>query len=252
MQITQSQLKQVKNHNFTKELKDFEYETKFNIRGAATSLEVLRKIRACFRGNKFTLIPIKGGDKLITKVIFYTNKQAEYSLFKYRGARMLKVKKHKVVKIHPKISIFKNSEELLIDRHDFLTKLKNVRQRFRRHKYQLVNLDKVLEKLKADKQTKYGGKMTKVRVKDFVLDTNGRIYSVAITFCSSGNKVQKQLEVEYAGYIKGVGKFRMNSEKEVIQGVLGLSEYIYKCLSKMLKPSTERKFEFVKRASPEI
>jgi len=70
--LSPKKLAQVKKHDFTKELKDFEYETKFDIQdNKLGSLEVLKKIRRCFDGNKrFILCEIKGGDKLLTRVSF--------------------------------------------------------------------------------------------------------------------------------------------------------------------------------------
>ena len=162
---------------------------------------------------------------------------------------MLKVKKHKIIK-RAGFRVFKNIESLLIDRKDFADKLARYRRRFRRHDYHLIDLDKKLNELKKDRRTKKIGKMVKVRVKDFVLDAfDGRIYAVAVTFCGSGSKVQKQLEVEYSGYISSFPKFRMGGEKEVVTGVVALSKFIYKGSSDILRPSVERKFEFVKNNS---
>lgn len=253
MQIVLSpkNLSQIKRHDFTKELKDFEYETKFDIRNSGLdSLGILKKIRDCFKNNqRFILCEISGGDKLLTSVTFFFGDNTEYSLFRYRGARMVKVKRHKIIKGAP-FKIFKNDEQLIIDKDDFSKKLKKLRHRFKRHNYRLLNLDKFLKEKSS--LTKIG-KMVKNRVKDFVFDArDGRIYAVAITFCKSKNKVQKQLEIEYAGYLLGYRNKKQDSEKQVIAGVQELSQYIYRHFPKMLKPSTERKFEFVKKASPEI
>lgn len=44
---------QIKKHDFTKDLKDFKYEIKFDIKdNKFSSLEVLKKSRRCFDGNK--------------------------------------------------------------------------------------------------------------------------------------------------------------------------------------------------------
>lgn len=249
--LSPKKLAQIKKHDFTKELKDFEYETKFDIQNSKLDgMGVLKKIRGCFKNNqRFILCEIKGGDKLLTRVSFFFGDNTEYSLFRYRGARMVKVKRHKIIKGTP-FRIFKNDEQLIIDKDDFSKKLNKLQHRFKRHNYRLVNLDGFLKEKSSLIEV---GEMVKNRVKDFVFDArDGRIYAVAITFCKSKNKVQKQLEIEYAGYLPGSRNKKQGSEKQVIAGVQELSQYIYKCFPKMLKSSIERKFEFVKRASPEI
>ncbi len=249
--LSTKKLAQVKKHDFTKELKDFEYETKFDIQdNKLGSLEVLKKIRRCFDGNKrFILCEIKGGDKLLTRVSFFFGNNTEYSLFRYRGARMVKMKKHKIVKGAP-FRIFKNVEQLIIDKDDFSKKLSKVKHRFKRHNYRLVNLDKFL---KEKSSLVHIGEMVKNRVKDFVFDaSDGRIYAVAVTFCRSRDKIQKQLEIEYAGYLPSFKSKRQGAEKQVIAGVQEVSQYIYSHFPKILRSSVEKKFEFVKRASPEI
>ena len=245
-------LKTMRRHDFTKELKDFEYETKFDVRNARLgSLEILKKIRGCFKNkSQFLLCEIAGGDKLLTRVLFFVMDGTEYSLFKYRGARMLKVKKHRIIKWRG-FNVFKNDERLIIDRNDFTKKLKRFRYRFRRHKYNLADLGKLLGKNST--RLNYSGEMIKERVKDFVLNTSdGRIYAVSVSFCRSGNKTQKQLEIEYAGYAPGFGNLRKGSEKQVVSGVGELSKYIYERFPKLLKPSRERKFDFVKRMRKKV
>lgn len=249
--MSPKKLAQIKKHDFTKELKDFEYETKFDIYGnKLDSLGVLKKIRGCFKNKqRFILCEIKGGDKLLTRVSFFFGDKTEYSLFRYRGIRMVKVKRHKIINGTP-FSIFKNDEQLIIDKDDFSKKLNRLQHRFKRHNYHLVNLG---EFLKEKSSLINVGEMVKNRVKDFVFDVrSGRIYAVAITFCKSKNKVQKQLEIEYAGYFPGFKNSRRNVEKQVIAGVQELSQYIYNHFPAILKPSVERKFEFVKRNNPKI
>jgi len=244
--LSPKQLAQIKKHDFTKELKDFEYETKFDIyNNTLGSLGILKKIRRCFRNNqRFIICEIKGGDKLLTRVSFFCEDNTEYSLFKYRGARMVKIKRHRVIKGTP-FRIFKNDEQLVIDKDDFSKKLRKIRHRFKRHNYRLVDLDKFVKEKSSLINV---GEMMKNRVKDFIFDAlDGRIYAVAITFCKSKNKVQKQLEIEYAGYLPEFKNKIQGDEKQVIAGVQELSQYIYKHFPKILRPSIERKFEFVKR-----
>ena len=249
--LSSKKLAQIQKHNFTKELKNFEYETKFDIKNKKfNSLEILKKIRRCFENNqRFILCEVKSGDKLLTRTAFFFRDNTEYSLFRYRGARMVKVKKHRIIKGIP-FRIFKNDEQLIIDKNDFSEKLSKIKHRFKRHNYKLVNLDKFSREKSS---LVYIGEMVKYRVKDFVFDTtDGRIYAVAITFCKSKNKIQKQLEIEYAGYLSGFGDKKQSTEKQVIAGVQNLSKYIYNHFPKMLKPSVERKFKFVKSVSLKI
>jgi hypothetical protein len=251
MAISHKNFAQIQKHDFTKEIKDFEYETKFDIHGSKLgSFGVLNKIRGCFKNNqRFILCKVNGGDKLLTLVSFFFGDKTEYSLFRYRGARMVKVKRHRIINGTP-FRIFKNDEQLIIDKDDFSKKLNRLQHRFKRHNYRLVNLDNFLKERASLIDV---GEMVKNRVKDFVFDPrDGKIYAVAITFCESKNKVQKQLEIEYAGYLPGVKNKRLDIEKQVVAGVQELSQYIYKHFPKMLKPSIERKFEFVKMASDKI
>jgi len=221
-------ISQIIKHDFTKEFKNFEYEVKFDIKGKNPDLfGCLKKIERCFDGDsRFIPHKIRGGDKLITQAVFYEKNGIEYSYFKYRDAKMLKVKKHSIIKTK---------------------KLQHLHHRFKRHNYFLTDLKVRLKKLVLSAE--YTGNMVKTRVKDFVLDAcDGRIYAVAVTFCTSRNKIQKQFEIEYAGYVPGFRGFKKNNKKQIIYGLLGLSNYIYKCIPKILQPSVERKFEFIKKA----
>ena len=142
-------LARVKSHEFTKEFKNFEFETKFDLtkRVKLNASNFLRKIEKRFTaGSNFILCKVRGGDKLVTKVAFFAKGNVEYSFFKYRGARMLKVKKHKIIKGIP-FNIFKNVEQLLIDKEDFAKKLSRFRRRFRKHKYFLVDVKEKIKRL---------------------------------------------------------------------------------------------------------
>ncbi len=244
--LTKKDLAQVIKHDFTKELKDFEYETKFDISNKKlTSFQILKKIRSCFKNTEdYQLCEIKNGDKLLTKVSFFISDKIEYSTFIYRGARMVKIKHHKIINGKP-FKIFKNDEKLIIDKGDFNTKLNDLKHRFKRHNHTLVNLDSFLSK---QKKLVSIGQMTKERVKDFVVDLNdGRIYAIAISFCYSNGIVQKQLEIEYSGFLPSYNRPRKSgTEKEVIKGVQEVSNYIYQKFPKLFIPSIERKFSFVK------
>ena len=87
--------------------------------------------------------------------------------------------------------------------------------------------------------------MIKTRVKDFILDLkDGRIYSVCISFCKCRNNIQRQLEIEYSGYLDGFKRIN-NNEKQIINQTLQLSKFIYDKTSLSLEPTIERKFDFV-------
>lgn len=242
-------IKQIRRHDFTKELKEIEYETKFDIQSETDDcFTVLKKIRECFRdAREFLLCKIRNGDALSTHVVFFTENALEYSLFLYRGAKMIKIKRHGIVK-NTAFTVFKNHEELVIDKSDFVRKLSKQRCRFRRHTYRLVDVFRYWNNTGSPTR-KYAGVMEKKRAKDFVLDTHdGRIYAIAVTFCRSGNKIQKQLEIEYAGFLPRFGKRRKNSEVEIVAGIEEISLLLFNSLPALLVPSHERKLEFVKKA----
>ncbi len=242
-----SVIAKIEDHDFTKELKRFEYETKFSITTRKSALACLRDVERCFRvPSRFLLVRIAGGDKLVTRVSFFARNNHEYSYFAYRRARMLKVKRHRVM-VRGGLPIFKNEESLLIDRSEFTKNLHRFRHRFVRHSYRLVDLRALMQRFRFDPTARVG-EMVKTRVKDFVLDTrDGRVYAVAVTFCTSSGRTQKQLEVEYAGYIQGVPGRTPNSEREIVARTVELSKHIHHCLPSMLTPSTERKYTFATR-----
>lgn len=246
MKISPRDLAQVVEHDFTKELKNFEYEIKFTIQDdQRSSFEVLKEIRNCFTfNNPYTLCAIKNGDELLTNVSFYQMDETEYSTFSYRKARMVKIKKHKILHLSP-FEVFKSDEKLIIDEGDFANNLKDFSQRFARHNYELIDLDRFLNQ---KKHLTFIGKMSKNRVKDFIVDNqDGRIYAVAVTFCQVGNQTQKQLEVEYSGFLDGFAKSDSNIEQTIIESLEKIGKFIYGQLPGLISPSIERKFDFVRR-----
>ncbi|MDD5191875.1 MAG: hypothetical protein PHH54_00385 [Candidatus Nanoarchaeia archaeon] len=79
----------------------------------------------------------------------------------------------------------------------------------------------------------YKGKIRKEKGDAFILDTNdGRIYSMTITrahLTKAGEKkesdIQRQLELEYAGYVPGFKGFEKDSERQIVQGMVDLAKY---------------------------
>ncbi|MDP2925291.1 MAG: hypothetical protein Q8N99_02885 [Nanoarchaeota archaeon] len=128
-----------------------------------------------------------------------------------------------------------------------------------------ATLDEALQKvseLTKEKGIKYRGKIRKEKGDAFVLDTNdGRIYSFTITRAhlvlpgeSNESSTQRQLELEYAGYIPGFSGHTKDSEKELVSGMVDLAKYTYALYShspitdgwKMdLQLTSERKYDFI-------
>jgi len=99
-----------------------------------------------------------------------------------------------------------------------------------------AQLNEITEKvMQVSKQqgVKYRGKIRKEKGDAFILDTNdGRIYSMSFTRAhlikpgtEEESKIQRQLELEYAGYIPGFLGFEENSEKQIVQGMVDLGKY---------------------------
>jgi hypothetical protein len=108
----------------------------------------------------------------------------------------------------------------------------------------------------------YRGKVRKEKGDAFVLDSNdGRIYSFTITrahLVKPGEKketgIQRQLEIEYAGYIPGFNNFEKNSEKQIVAGMVDLAKFVYALYSEAplaknwrmrLDVTGERKYDFI-------
>jgi hypothetical protein len=185
-------IQKIESHDFTKRLRRYEFEIKFDITDLNIgSFEMLKRIRAVILRNKnYTLCKIARGDRLVTSVLFFLDKKrVEYSVFKYRNASMVKVKKHKIVD-YQNWKIFKNEESLVIDVEDFDKKLDREKVRFKRHNYRLDNLEEYLKKKESDFE--FVGNMKKERLKDFVFDhSSGFIYSFAVTYCSNRAKNER-------------------------------------------------------------
>ena len=76
MMVPHAIIARITDHNFTKELKRYEFETKFAISTRKGALACLRDVERCFRvQSHFVLIKIAGGDKLVTRVSFFCTKE---------------------------------------------------------------------------------------------------------------------------------------------------------------------------------
>lgn len=118
-----------------------------------------------------------------------------------------------------------------------------------------------VEEIKRDNLVDYKGKIRKEKGDAFILDAcDGRIYSFTVTranLIKPGEKkesdIQRQLEIEYAGYIPGFKGFEEDSEKQIVQGMVDLAKYNYVLYNNApvdgcrmnLDITGERKYDFV-------
>lgn len=123
-------------------------------------------------------------------------------------------------------------------------------------------LDKTREVTSED-GVKYRGKLRKEKGDVFILDSeDGRVYSFTVTRAhlirpgeEKESAVQRQLEIEYAGYVPGFSEsFALDSEPQVISGMIDLAKYTSLMYNngrvsngwKMgLGVTSERKYDFV-------
>lgn len=127
-----------------------------------------------------------------------------------------------------------------------------------------ATMAQVMEKISAaaSQSAGYKGKIRKEKGDAFVLDTNdGRIYSFTITRAHltkpGDNKesgVQRQLEIEYAGFIPGFSGFKENSEEQIVKGMVDLARYTYGMYDNAplgrgwtvsMTVTSERKYDFI-------
>jgi hypothetical protein len=57
--------------------------------------------------------------------------------------------------------------------------------------------------------------------------------------------VQRQFEIEYAGYLDGLEAVNGGLENGIKEGLIGVGGFMYRNMKDILKPSVERKFDFV-------
>ncbi|MGV8152192.1 MAG: hypothetical protein ACP5OG_03855 [Candidatus Nanoarchaeia archaeon] len=118
-----------------------------------------------------------------------------------------------------------------------------------------------IEDIKKEYSAEYKGKIRKEKGDAFILDINdGRIYSFTITRAhlikpgeNKESGLQRQLEIEYAGYVPGFNKHEKDSEKQIVQGMVDLAKYTFVLYnhsplgkSRMnLAITNQRKYDFV-------
>ena len=129
------------------------------------------------------------------------------------------------------------------------------------------NIKEMLEKVSSaasDNGVKYAGRIRKEKADDYILDTSdGRIYSFTITRAhlikpgeTKESRTQRQLEIEYAGYIPGFKGFDKDDEKQLVQGMVDLAKYTAALYSAVplknkwraeLAITHERKYDFIQQ-----
>ncbi len=127
-----------------------------------------------------------------------------------------------------------------------------------------ASFSEVQEKIKevTEEGAEYKGKIRKEKGDAFLLDTSdGRLYSMSFTrahLIKPGEKnesgIQRQLELEYAGYIPKFPGFKLNSEEQIVEGMVDLAKYTGVMYSNApvkngwranLKLTGERKYDFI-------
>jgi hypothetical protein len=128
-----------------------------------------------------------------------------------------------------------------------------------------VNQNEAKERLKLVRQEQgvdYRGKIRKEKGDAFLLDTSdGRIYSMSFTRAHltkpgdvGESAIQRQLELEYAGYLPGFRGFEKDSEKQIVRNMVDLAKYtsvmygdspIANGWRMNVSPTSERKYDFV-------
>lgn len=101
----------------------------------------------------------------------------------------------------------------------------------------------------------YQGKIRKEKGDAFVLSSgDGRVYSFTITRAHCGDNIQRQVEIEYAGYVPGFPTFRKNDEAQIVQDMVDVAKHIAllahnapvgKGWKMQLGFTNERKYDFV-------
>lgn len=210
----------IANHTIKKERKGIEYEIKLDAAHTTKTLpELLATVeQALSSTSRYVTDKVQIPNEMTTH--FMIDKNTEYSIFRYQGNVMLKIKKHHILDTHT-FPIFKNSENFIYENA------------------------KIIDRL-SPKNVTYVGSMLKRRLKDFVVDSHdGRVYALAVTICDAAGHSQHQLEVEYHGYLAGQEKINKEDEPEILQRLTELANFIYTTCKNQFVPSTSRKYELV-------
>lgn len=237
-----------------KEFNDTEYEVKFDIgldkKGKEPKLEELLNAFdfPAVRTARFLKDPVN----VITEGVnnFYgTETDERLVVIEKEGALYLK-EKGPVIPLELGV----NFEEIVIKRSE------------KRWKASFEEAARKVDEIKRENLVDYKGKIRKEKGDAFILDvSDGRIYSFTVTranLIKPGKKkesdIQRQLELEYAGFIPGFKGFEKNSEQQIVHGMVDLAKYTYFLYnnapvsngSRMnLALTGERKYDFVSGAA---
>ena len=168
------------------------------------------------------------------------------------------------------VVIEKMGKGYLKEKGEFIPILTQVRYKNliskRKETLHVASLDQIINKIGlvvSNPNVKYRGKLRKERGDFFVLDVHdGRIYNLTISLAhlissqqqDTVSGVQRQLEIEYAGYLPDFTAFQKDSEKQLLEGIAALAQYTYALYGvtvlendwhMRLVPTKERKYDFV-------
>ncbi|MEK6963145.1 MAG: hypothetical protein AABX70_01865 [Nanoarchaeota archaeon] len=130
----------------------------------------------------------------------------------------------------------------------------------RTEKRYAASIEDILRKVAGshERGSVYQGYVRKEKGDAFTLDTNdGRIYSMSLTraHLDGDGAVQRQLELEYAGYVPGFAGFEKDSEVQIVSGMVDLAKHVAFLSNNApvargwrmeLSLTNERKYDFVK------
>lgn len=206
-----------------REFDGLEYEIKFTISGLCDTLDdYLQTIEGDEVDSKsFIVDRVRRVSHLQSH--FFADGLQEYSLFTWNGGPMLKIKKHTILR-GLSLPIFKSAEGFQVE-------------------------PEAIRRTLSEESLQYAGTMRKDRIKDFIIDDDGRIYSIAVTICETAAHYQRQFEVEYSGYLDGFPVEGLEEEPIVLQRLIALSQRLAQRSCIPLLADEERKFEFVQRFS---
>ncbi len=125
-----------------------------------------------------------------------------------------------------------------------------------------ATMDQILQKvgeIKTEGST-YFGCIRKEKGDAFILDANsGRIFSFTVTrahLAGAEGTIQRQLELEYAGYVPGFSAFEKDSEKQIVSDMVDLAKQVAFLHNNapvvngwrmQLAITNERKYDFVRQ-----
>ncbi|MFA5855834.1 MAG: hypothetical protein WC867_00615 [Candidatus Pacearchaeota archaeon] len=233
-----------------KEFPEIEYEVKFDVRlkGKGDEPSIVEYMDAfefpCGRNTRFFKDPMNTFAEGVNN--FYGNNLDERLVVIEKGNGLFLKEKGLVTPVQSDMPY----SEIVIKRSEL------------RYPASFEEVERKVTEVCKESGVKYRGKIRKEKGDFFVLDSNdGRIYSFSFTrahLIKPGKKeesgIQRQLEIEYAGYIPGVGKINVGSEEEIVSGMIDNARYTYGLYSSSpvkdgwrmnLLVTNERKYDFI-------